>query len=488
MKKHLKVKVVVSLSAVLFFFACSDNLTIEDLNNLNLNQEFSVTFDEEALVSVELATSVAKAFLSDEIAKKSNAKSLSIASIETVKDKSNNPLMYVVNYSEGGWVIVGASRNYYPVLAFSDEGSFEIKPETEMGSVVVWLDETKEAVRVSAALDETTKDQMRTAWQVYETSDKKIASGAKNYQMMYDRMAVLSSLYGSSGWNPYYSLEDVEGKLKDPNAYQALLDLADRFFSPPEYTIVAIKNTNSVTLQAGPMVLTEWHQDAPFNDKCAIIFGNIKYPAGCVPIAMAQIMRFHLHPAIVYYPANHHFNWYNMPFNEADYTNPISTYSTPALIGNIRSALGMGSGVTNSTITAAKDAFLSTYNYQSATIVSHNDATVRTEIINQRPVFMSGVANSGVGHAWVCSGVMDQKTKIYYFVEFFTGSGYNNYNYWTPSNPGTSVYSTTSNYYHMNWGGGNQLGAPQDSWYFTNTFPSGYSYSNNRQNLYIVKP
>ena len=145
----IKLKLAVSLLAAVFLFACNDNLLKEDMN-FDFDQEVSVTFDEEALVSLELATNVAEMFSNKET--KNGVKSFASASVETVTDKNNNPSMYVINYPEGGWVIVGATRNYYPVLAYSDEGSFEIKPEAEMGGAFLWLEETKEAVRVSAAL------------------------------------------------------------------------------------------------------------------------------------------------------------------------------------------------------------------------------------------------------------------------------------------------------------------------------------------------
>ncbi|RGX77906.1 Spi family protease inhibitor, partial [Bacteroides stercorirosoris] len=32
-------------------------------------------------------------------------------------DKENNlPLMYIINYNKGGFIIISATKNYYPIL------------------------------------------------------------------------------------------------------------------------------------------------------------------------------------------------------------------------------------------------------------------------------------------------------------------------------------------------------------------------------------
>ena len=62
--------------------------------------------------------------------------------------------MHIFNYEDGGFIIVGATRNYYPILAYSDKGSFVLKDD--MGPVDVWLEETKVCIKNSELSDETT--------------------------------------------------------------------------------------------------------------------------------------------------------------------------------------------------------------------------------------------------------------------------------------------------------------------------------------------
>ena len=480
MRKILK-NLTVSLLATLLLFACGDDKYMGNYDYLNSDTEVSVTIDEETFVSLELATSVAEAFLSVEVAKKGAAKSFANASVETVKDKNNNPSMYVVNYPEGGWVIVSATRNYVPVLAFSEKGSFEIKPAAEMGGAVLWLEETKEAVRVSGFLADSTKTQMRSMWQTYETNGFKISesSGAKNYQMMEARIDQLQALYGSSGWSKFAPLEDVIDFTI--TAHQNLLNLANSMGSPSEFTIVGIKYDYPPIQTVGPLMSTQWGQSYPYNVLCPS-----QYPAGCVAVAIAQIMHRHRKPAFVSSPANHMFNWNNMPNT---YTNTLTSASAiiasglPALLSDIGINVNMQYGLNGSAsnIYAAQAAFLNNYNYSAATIVSHDKFGVISQINNQRPVYMRGESTQG-GHAWVCDGARQDPANVLFFVEFFTGGGYNSYGYYTPSSPGIGN-SWILYYFQMNWG----WNGSADGWFYENSVnPSPYNFQTNRLNLYIT--
>ena len=85
--------------------------------------------DPAVFVSKDQAIEVANAFLGVHAGisgLRSSAVTQSNPQIETIKDQSNDPLIYVMNYPEGGWAIVSATRNFYPVLAFSDKNSFYI--------------------------------------------------------------------------------------------------------------------------------------------------------------------------------------------------------------------------------------------------------------------------------------------------------------------------------------------------------------------------
>jgi streptopain len=138
-----------------------------------------------------------------------------------------------------------------------------------------------------------------------------------------------------------------------------------------------------------------------------------------------------------------------------------------------------GSGAT---VSDARNALKNTYGYTTVTQDSHNAIAVRTQLMANRPVFMSGLDSSkNVAHAWVCDGLNESRIKTEYFVEFYTGSSYNTYGCYTPSNPGS--YITGTPFYHMNWG----WGGSYDSWFYDNNVnPGSNNYQSSRENLYII--
>lgn len=84
-----------------------------------------------------------------------------ISSTATVREDGQT-LMYIFNYEDGGWVIVGSTREYYPILAYSDKGNFIL--QDDMGPVEVWLDETKGCIKNSSSQSDEEKAQMRSLW------------------------------------------------------------------------------------------------------------------------------------------------------------------------------------------------------------------------------------------------------------------------------------------------------------------------------------
>ena len=53
-----------------------------------------------------------------------------------------------------------------------------------------------------------------------------------------------------------------------------------------------MKSSTLSTKKVGPLLTTEWHQDYPFN-RYTPIKGKKHAPAGCVPIAIAQVVNYH---------------------------------------------------------------------------------------------------------------------------------------------------------------------------------------------------
>ena len=474
MKKYFVFAIFIA--TCMFFSTC----TREDY--LFLDQEVTQKMDvptdinDETFVSLQQATNVAKAFIGVQSTLKSAGTQKRIVSTETIKDKEN-PSMYVMNYADGGWVIVGSTRNYYPILAYSDENSFELTED--MGPVTVWLEETKEAIRSSNALPDSVKFSMQAGWNNFETDGFQMpeASKLKGSDPALDayiaRMNQVCQIYPSQGYNIFPPLSGAASYI-GPSNYNYIYQNAISCGANPNYSIVVAKKEN-LRHPVGPLLATNWHQWAPFNYYCN------GYPAGCVTISLAQIMKFHQHPTA--------YNWGNMPNTVAEYFLPYTNYSTPSFIYGLGFILGLNyaTGSTGANDNNIKQA-LTIYDY-SYTVANHNATDVLNEIVgNKRPVSMGGYTKQtlgiphGDGHQWVCDGSESYQYITKYFIELQIGYSYVTYNWCgSASNPLFNVTQTGTNF-HMNWGWANNC----DGWYISNDVDSGNgNYQHGRTNFYI---
>lgn len=88
-----------------------------------------------------------------------------ISKFETIEKDGTN-YMYIFNFTKGGFVIVGGSKDYYPILAYSENGSFD-KTNYNIG-LVNWIDETSSALANSSQLPDSFKQKMKEFWDEYQ--------------------------------------------------------------------------------------------------------------------------------------------------------------------------------------------------------------------------------------------------------------------------------------------------------------------------------
>lgn len=174
--------------------------------------------------------------------------------------------------------------------------------------------------------------------------------------------------------------------------------------------------------QVGPFVPVRWSQWTPFNN--ALYFGpiltcdNHNPPAGCVAIAMLQIMAANSYPAS-FQTWNNHFScdwdkWRKYLMGISIPKNSYDEQAIAALVKEIGSAVDMSYGCTgsSSTIKKADAAFRNRFNYLTDGIYSFNADRVSMELYYKRAVFVSGFATDNWighsdGHAWVIDGRKD---------------------------------------------------------------------------------
>ncbi len=208
---------------------------------------------------------------------------------------------------------------------------------------------------------------------------------------------------------------------KEINSFQYVGD-------PSERTFVNRNNSEKTIIE--PLISTKWGQGAPFNNLCPEIEGT-KTPAGCVPVAIAQIMNYHKWPekGEGEYSYNHldgsfrYFDFESCNFKWAlmldDYNEQSKKESVEA-VGEMIYACGLAlctqytlTPGSYSNISFAKRALVENFKYASdAQIIWRNNYRGRewediiyNEISLNRPVYIEGQDDKdGVGHAFICDG------------------------------------------------------------------------------------
>jgi len=489
--RHI-ISLFTSLTLLMMTMACNE---IENVgfDAESITNRLTVISNGTVLVTQNEASGIADLFVRSNAGnnyfptKSAGITSKIISSTETIREDGQN-LMYVFNYEGGGFVIVGSTRNYYPILAYSDNGSFVL--QEDMGAVDVWLDETKVCIKNSSALSDETKVQMQKLWARYDgtySDHSTIDKSARRPQTRstgedacWERIDELYDLYGNEGWTflPLSFVEDVFDDAGLSSCYDDICYYANQNHSALNETVIGYKNA-PIYDQEGPLLSSDWHQGSPYNSLC-----QNNCAAGCATIAIAQVMRYHLFPQP---PGN--LSWNNIP---ASFSSWNSNYQHPELIMLVRQYLGLSgtdTGVSNNDIEDALDAI-----GFDVDMTSHNYVSVRNELFGySNPVIMTGYSVNFLslpnGHCWVCDGVQEN---TYNQITFFTenqpyGAGtftQGMYSHNSPGIEGGNVYL----YFHMNWG---WSPSSLNGWYAYNNFtsaPDGNNYQYLRKDFYVATP
>lgn len=221
--------------ATIFIFGCDEKV---DLNSdfSEVNTDFSVTF-----IDVEEAKSIAYQFmnLNNSFRKREAETERIIISSSVVKSEKRNinvnkgcdTLMYIFNFSKG-FTIVSAIKQIYPILAYSEDNCFG-ESETDNVGPSIWLDYMRNTIE-----------------KIIEDSNTK---------------NIFADVYNSMQFEENEPIQQTRSQFYDE-----------------------IRNY----VEVGPYLTTEWHQGYPFNTSTPEINGD-NAPAGCVPIAVAQVVNYH---------------------------------------------------------------------------------------------------------------------------------------------------------------------------------------------------
>lgn len=298
-------------------------------------------------------------------------------STETVVDEEGNPLYYIINFKEDGYVVVSADYRAIPIIAFNDTGELLYERDKGINGLAVWFEQSKEQIKDIKKSNKDVEKVIKKAWKEYLKDGFIIPTNKK-------------------------------GRPSDTNCQEW-------------YQYGQFMCQNSTTTY-GPHLTTFWGQ----RRVSTVLLSNAKdcdwcgrYLAGCGPVAIGQVAkylrRFDTNPynyaSMPNSTENFDCNTFNPGQNEVarlirdiglsansnyDYFGTCNTLTWPWKIG---SGLN-GSGVNGNNII----------------MVTHqpsNYQTLKNELIAGFPVIFVGYDPYDWGvfqnwHIWVCDGYKEQ--------------------------------------------------------------------------------
>ena len=356
-------------------------------------------------VPMSLAVEVANNYVKDKgIIMLTKSKELQIKDSFSFTDDNDLPALHTINYEEGGFVIVSGDERTYPVLAYSEDGYLPQDYDSYPGGLKIWIEDIRADIDYLRNKSDETDSLTKYIWERFEKENP----------------ATRSQPADTEYWNNLYD--------------------------------------NSV----GPLLSTTWHQTSPYNNYLPYISNGQHAYVGCVPVAIAQIMRYFEYPSS--------YSWSQMPNNSAN----SHLYS---LIDDIWSHLGVGinlhydtTGTSVSHNYNIANYLKNEFGYSTASQMNYtknsNYTIVRNELIDyERPVIFKGTSG-GEGHAWVCDGAHEWQEDI------IVNGQHNVYGYLR---------------FHHVWGGSTSY----NGWYaFTSFAPTNsiYDFGHNMKLVYNINP
>jgi hypothetical protein len=417
-------KKLVSLIAFVTLFA---SCVTENLEEGKITPS-PITQIDPNVIPLDNALGEMYSLMDDLYGPQTRAASRTIASVENYKSAGGETradgsteepietLAYIVNFEEGGFAVLSATTAHESVVCITEAGSL-------------------------------TLEDLERARQEMQNAQKTRTDGGAPGWMSYEDIHDLG--YEDVGGNPEpfvyedYALDWDEGDTvtEDLGEYPVAVMRSGRdglMHTPETFVPVTIadyygKVDNSFLTNTeydpwatvpnskiGPLVTTKWHQDAPFNQK-----NESLRPAGCVPIAVAQIIAANEYPPTSVFGVTStwdklkdysSFNKSNKTVEDLRIEEDIATIVRHIYLGvNAQPNLG-GSGGTFAWPAAAKKYMKWYLGYIDAKkYESYKESKIEAMLNAGKPVFIGAVSGPldifcGIdAHAWVIDGSMTQQ-------------------------------------------------------------------------------
>lgn len=335
-----------------------------------------------------------------------------------IKQDSEIPQLYIINFIEGGFIIISADKRIEPILAYSESSNFPLDDFSNMPyGLSFWLNTTCNFI--DSVRYENIEQDMRTIASWQEANNPSVNYLPDNAKGIRSTNGEYIYTKGDSNWD--HDDCRMEGEL-----------LVSYYYYVP------------------PLLQTQWDQGEGYNEACPIIFcpSSRRADVGCAAISTGQIMNYHLFPLT--------YQWTVIgEKGQLGTQNFLRDIGKPGNLNIQYDCAGSSAQISDVT------SFLTREGYSWQQSVNFSSGTIQWDVAASRPVILAGghKAPDGSlinGHMWVCDGI-----KTYYEVYCVLAGG---------SYDVDIMENKNKNTYHMNWG----WGGKSDGWYTLSNF--NYTY------------
>jgi len=164
-----------------------------------------------------------------------------VIKVETFTDDNGKPIYYIVYLRPYGFVIVPADDLIEPIIGFADDGTYNPSVQNPLGALV------------------------------RQDLSGRVAAVQANHSPQVKALTIPDA---QSKWQRFISLAVI---------------------SESCFTTLGLSSLSDV--RVGPLLQSRWAQANVCNKNCYNYYTPNNYPCGCVATVMAQLMRYHQHPA-----------------------------------------------------------------------------------------------------------------------------------------------------------------------------------------------
>lgn len=440
---------MLGVMAIFAFFSCNstEESVFYDEQMAVVQSDERIERDLLILTSSD-ASKLAKRFASYEFGAKSRTLlSVGVKDVQVVISASGLPLIYVVNYVDNkGYIVISASKNYVPILAYSEKGYMDIKDYKFINDP--FINEYKRFIdSVVNVQNDSLRRRYALDWSLFEKESNIVESRAYSDAEIQQKLEEARTYYGNLGYevlplsSASYLISAAGGQTGEQRADNFINDIC--MHTPSQYdcmdvTLLLVKRYDTVY---GPYISTSWNQYAPY---CTDASNGI---AGCWTIATTQLMKYHEWPTS--------FNWSNI---RSTLTEPLTIDEMNLM--NLRREMDptYESGQTGISIGKAQE-MLQNQDYRVTQVLYPGYKSVASEIMAGYPVLMNGGDSiNGGRHAWICDGY---KYKSVQYAAYMIERNFEEYVFYSGM---TDHYLTE--YLHMNMGWED---VDYNKWYYYDT-------------------